>query len=170
MFGLLNGNKQQKEVEKGRLIRLKNEIQAFQEMPHDKNGFAYVIDFFNTTSFFQDEGKLSYAKNATEINDLIDVLGRQTYGWNRTKKGEKVTLDNFYVGDRYGLFTKSLRSWMNSTSIYHDFALRWYPNLAMPNKDDPFDWQVILFFIIEPFIKEEKKLLLNLLDKGIATL
>ena len=172
MFGLLNGNKKEKEkeVEKARLIRLKNKVEALQEMPHDKRGFTYVLDFFNIIAYFQDEGKVSYAKNASLINGVIDVLGRKPYGWNRTKKYEKVTLDNFYVGSQYGLFTKTLRTWMDSTSVYPDFAARWHPNLALLTKNNPFDWQVVLFFIIEPFIKERKKLLLYLLKKGIATL
>ena len=172
LFDLFFGQKrEQKQNEKRRLIQLKDVITEFKEMPLDKNdGFEYVVMFFNVISRFEDKGKVEFARNADEINCLINQMGRQGYGWNRTTKGEMVTYDNFYVGDRYGLFTKTLRYWMQSNSIYKDFFKRWHPEVAQKVTSNPFDWQVVLFYIIEPFIIEKKKALLNALDKGIASL
>lgn len=172
MFDLLFGQKkEERQKEKKRLIKLKDVLNEFQEMPLDKNeGYEYVIMFFNVISRFEDNGKIRFAKNADEINFLVNQTGRQAYGWNRTTKGETVTYDNFFVGDRYGLFTKSLRYWMRSDSVYENFFQRWHPEVARKVTSDPFDWQVILYWIIEPFIVEKKKLLVKALNKGIESL
>jgi hypothetical protein len=41
--------------------------------------------------------------------------GRSEFGRNRTKKGEKVTADNVYFGDIYGLYTLPVRKWAETT-------------------------------------------------------
>ena len=168
---ILGQNKEKRKTEKKRLIKLRDILNEFQQMPTSKEeGYESVIMFFNVISRFQDNGKVEFAKNSDEINALINQTGRQAYGWNRTTKGEAVTYDNFFVGDRYGLFTKSLRHWMFSDSVYEGFFQRWHPEVARKVTSDPFDWQVILYWIIEPFIVEKKKLLVKALNKGIESL
>ena len=61
-----------------------------------------------------------------------------------------------YVGERYGLFTYTLRYWMDSDSVYKGFVKRFHPNVSWAIKGDPFDWQVIIL-ILDGFISEKKK-------------
>lgn len=42
--------------------------------------------------------------------------GRERYGWNRSRPGEQVTPDNVYLGNVYGLWTFTARSWHEGAS------------------------------------------------------
>ena len=105
------------------LEKLKYEIErALVKQPLD--GIVY---FFNTVSLWHDRGirdmiETFRAANAGGQYDIViqrlEILelhfknaGRDNCGWNRTKPGETVTEDNVYLGDIYGLFTKTVRFW-----------------------------------------------------------
>lgn len=166
MFEFFWQKRHEKKAEQERLIKFKNDLSFFkEEMPRNKEGaLEYTLKFFNVVSEFQDQGRIKFAKNADEINFLVERAGRQVYGWNRTKMGEKVTAENLYLGNVFGLFTHPIKYWINSESIYPDFYKRFYLN---PNLPDPFDWQVIMFHEVEPFIVVNTKELLDALEKAI---
>lgn len=164
-FGQKKQEKKAKQAEQERLIKLKNELSFFKEMPRGKEeALGYTLKFFNVVSEFQDQGKVKFAKNADEINFFVARTGRQGYGWNRTEKGEKVTAENLYLGNVFGLFTHTAKHWINSNSVYKDFYKRYFSDLDLP---DPFDWQVIMFHQVEPFIVVNTKELLDALDVAI---
>lgn len=74
-----------------------------------------------------------------------------------------------YVGDRYGLFTHTLRYWMNSDSVYEGFVKRFHPKVSLTINRDPFDWQVIIL-ILDGFISEKKEKLQIALGTAIKSL
>lgn len=166
MFEFFLQKRHEKKAEQERLIKFKNDLSFFkEEMPRNKEGaLEYTLKFFNVVSEFQDQGRIKFAKNADEINFLVARTGRQGYGWNRTEKGEKVTADNLYLGNVWGLFTHTAKEWMNGDGIYKDFYKRFYHD---HNSVDPFDWQVIMFHQVEPFIVRNVKELCDALDIAI---
>lgn len=98
------------------------------EIARDAEGDALsaIVAFFNTTSPWHDRGlyqvvrdmkDLNSPRHASMINPLtelvlqISMTGRVEFGWNRTAPGELVTEDNVYLGDIWGLWTKTVRFW-----------------------------------------------------------
>ncbi len=101
----------------------------FEKIQIEK-GIESIVPFFQLFSDFQDSNPLAkyipifqkanhkgkyndVIKYIKEINAFIGGGGRQEYGWNRTKKGEMVTPDNVYLGNVYGLYTKTVSFWKN---------------------------------------------------------
>lgn len=165
MFEFFLQKRHEKKAEQERLIKFKNDLSFFKEMPRSKEGaLEYTLKFFNVVSEFQDQGRVKFAKNADEINFFVARTGRQGYGWNRTEKGEKVTAENLYLGNAFGLFTHPAKNWINSNSVYKDFYKRYYSD---PDLSDPFDWQVVMFHQVEPFIVSNVKELCDALDIAI---
>jgi len=84
-----------------------------------------IVHFFNLISHWDDRGlskeiDLLHAANKKGLHDkqigtlrTLDTLfgqsGRHEYGWNRTKNGEQVTLDNVFLGNVDGIWTKTAR-------------------------------------------------------------
>ena len=136
--------------ERERISKLKCEIESLGEFPaYYKDAFQYAIDFFNIISSFQDDGyiynapiKLEDAQN--EFNKHIKDAGRNEFGFNRTKPGEKVTLENTYWGNIYGISTFS------AAHLLYDYEHN--PPLGV----------VISYMQIRPFIKLHMGRLLNL--------
>ncbi len=110
----------------------------------ENNPIHSLVEFFNYVSRFQDENKLKEAEKCLragkypfgpakeEFGELITKIaalqkhikqaGRHEYGWNRTKPGEAVTLDNVYLGNVHGLSTHPARFWLGADDPY-DAAL-----------------------------------------------
>ena len=129
--------------------------------------YQYLVDFFNICSDFQDRfRRVRHCPNQdlmAAFNRALENSGRCCYGMNRTQEGEKVTLDNVYLGDVYGLFTHTARTWRGSTdTVYDGFNRRWL------HKDgrDPKMSEVIANHQVLPFVAKNRTALLN----GIAKL
>lgn len=82
-----------------------------------------LVVYFDVVSKLEDRGlddiiktNKKDAKAVANIQVLQKMIKgtRQPYGWNRTKPGESVTLDNLYLGNIYGLFTKTARFWLDT--------------------------------------------------------
>ncbi len=107
-------------------------LEKYKEVPNDSKGaITHLIAFMEDVSKFQDKGYFSnghqfkmekyfpeYYETANSLNRHLENAGREKYGWNRTTKGEKVTLDNVYLGNIEGLFTLPARKWLDSDSVY----------------------------------------------------
>lgn len=91
-----------------------------------RDPLADIIRFFNFVSPWQDRGLRDVIAAFRDVNygqydDVLEKLktlqlhferaGRSKYGWNRTKPGETVTEDNVYLGNIFGLWTKTVRFW-----------------------------------------------------------
>lgn len=86
-----------------------------------------LVHLFNIVSPWHDRSlndlkeKFSLKSNAKSQKTLALIgelslhmknAGRCEFGINRTKSGEQVTLDDVYLGDIYGLWTKTARFWL----------------------------------------------------------
>lgn len=127
--------------------------------------YQYLVDFFNICSDFQDKfRRVRHCPNQdlmVAFNRTLENSGRCRYGMNRTREGEKVTLDNVYLGDVFGLFTHTARTWRSSDdTVYDGFNQRWL------HKDgkDPIMSEVIARHQVFPFVEKNRKALLD----GIA--
>lgn len=114
-----------KKIEKGTkkletmdaLQKLKKDLQALGPIPSGDSVYDYGVRFFNIIASFQDK----YAVETEMFKDTSDETrtlathihnaGRQEYGWVRAERGQPVTLHNLYLGNIYGLFTKTAAYW-----------------------------------------------------------
>ena len=158
MFNRLNSEKEnnwKQEVE--RIKELKKRLDSLGDFPsYYKDTYPYAVDFFNIVSLFQDEGYISNAPKKLkdvqkEFNKCIKNSGRDKYGINRTSPGEKVTLDNTYWGNIYGIWTQTSRHFMNDCDNSN-------PPAAL----------VVGSFQIRPFITNNRQILLELCNKFCA--
>ena len=100
--------------------------QTLQRASESRDPLTEIVHFFDKVSMWHDRGisdlTATFEKiNYGQYNEVIKKLrtlqahfinaGREPYGWNRTKHGETVTEDNVYLGNIYGLWTKTVRFW-----------------------------------------------------------
>ena len=117
------------------LSMLKSEMERIKTMP---NKVEAIIELFRVISPLQDTGGFSQTvsklqeKNYGQIDTAIAALeslqkhfknaGRNEYGINRTKKGEAITAANVWLGDVFGIWTKSAAFWLeNQKRFENDF-------------------------------------------------
>ncbi len=99
-----------------------------------KQALDRIVDFFDTVSRWHDRDAelAAIIADLTALNrrnDYDGVLrdlatlrahlnnaGRSPYGLNRTKPGERVTADSVYLGDIFGLWTKTVAYWKTTAS------------------------------------------------------
>lgn len=135
------------------LSTLKSEMERIQLIP---NKVEAIIELFRVISPLQDKGGFSQTifklqeKNYGQISTAIDALetlqkhfqnaGRCDYGMNRTKKDEAITAANVWLGDVFGIWTKSADFWLKnqkrfesedsgvtpSTTCKSDYVSVWY--------------------------------------------
>lgn len=108
--------------ERKRLEILKKDLLALGTIPKDPAGIIrFNVKFLDVISQFQDQGYINYQpiakRNEMEtLNRIILSSGRQKPGskrWNRSKKGEKVTIHNVYYGDVYGFPAMPASYWLS---------------------------------------------------------
>jgi hypothetical protein len=85
-----------------------------------------LVEYFDLISNWGDKEitnlveALSYQKNnASLIQKITNFQNnakseRQPFGWNRTNPGQKVTADDVYLGNEWGLFTKKVSFWLQN--------------------------------------------------------
>lgn len=114
-------NKIQKATKKLALMesldKLKKDLQKLGPIPNGKDVYDYGVKFFNIIASFQDDNAIDIEmfKDTTEdakvLAKHIENVGRQEYGWCRAQRGEPVTMHNLYLGNVYGLYTKTAAFW-----------------------------------------------------------
>lgn len=95
---------------------------------HTVDPLTEIVNFFDYVSRWQDRGLGEEIKAFNEVNygqytEIISKLkalngnfegaGRVEFGWNRTQTGETVTAHNVYLGNIYGLWTKTVAFWQS---------------------------------------------------------
>jgi len=109
------------------LTMLKSEMERIKAMP---NKVEAIIELFRVISPLQDTGGFSQTvsklqeKNYGQIDTAIAALqslqkhfsnaGRDEFGMNRTKPGEAITAANVWLGDVFGIWTKSAQFWLEN--------------------------------------------------------
>ena len=107
------------------LISLKKEIEKIQNMSNKVEG---VVKLFQVISPLQDARAFSKTiislekKDYGQLNRQITALtvlrshinnaGRSEYGWNRTCAGESVDASKIFLGNCYGIWTKTAAYWL----------------------------------------------------------
>lgn len=163
------GNKEW-EAEKRDVEAFGEKLRSLGEPQSADDIFEYLIEYFQICSDFQDEfGAIHHSpdyQTMCEFNRILQNSGREKYGWNRTKKGEAVTLDNVYLGNIFGLFTHSARTWKNSKDVYDGFYRQWTNRKDL--KNDPSMCEVIGKFQVLPFVTKNRQALLETITKMVA--
>jgi hypothetical protein len=103
-----------------------------EEMTASKDPLMDIVAFFNTTSQWQDNDDKLLGKaievfeeaNYGQFNRILSHLrtlrlhirnsGRSEYGYNRTKPFETVTPDKVFLGNVFGLWTKTVAYWVTT--------------------------------------------------------
>lgn len=145
-------NKIQKATEKLALMesldKLKKDLQKLGPVPNGKDVYDYGVRFFNIIASFQDNNAIDIElfKDTTEAAQTlvkhIGNAGRHEFGWVRAQRGEPVTLHNLYLGDIYGLWTKTAAFWKEQ-----------------PGKDV----QAIIQYQLSSFIKSHREPMIELI-------
>lgn len=122
-------------------------------VPKDMALYDYAIKFFNIIAKFQDsdvmkEGLLSDRKSFEELSMHIKNSGRNPYGWVRAERGQPVTVDNVFLGNVCGLWTKSIKTFKE---VADDEWLQWVIQ----------EYQLRIF--LESHVEPMKKLLANII-------
>lgn len=83
-------------------------------IPKDDAIYDYAIRFFNITTAFQDkhllkDGLLHDTESFDIFKKHIHNTGRNMDGWVRSHPGEKVTEDNVFLGNVFGIWTFNIR-------------------------------------------------------------
>ncbi len=112
--------------------KIENEINYLEkemlEISKMDNKVEAIIRLFKVISPIQDNGGFSKTicelqkKNFGQLDQIISALevlqihfrraGRSEYGMNRTKVGEEVTSENVFLGNVFGIWTKSASYWL----------------------------------------------------------
>lgn len=166
MFELFKARRERKdEIE--RLSKFREELANMGECPYkDEAIFEYAVDFFNLVASFQDAGVLKYSKWSQEqklFNSLLKAVGRDAFGTNRTHPGEEVTLDTIYLGNIFGLVTRTAREWKNDKEIYHGFGKSWLKSNRLDA--NPTMCHIIAVHQLQPLVVSARRGLLELSRK-----
>lgn len=131
------------------LRQLRTDLGKISEMT---DYLSAIVVFFNVVAKWQDEHRhglydliqefkrLDYGRYTSVISQLnlfdthIRNAGREEFGMNRTKSGQAVTDDNVYLGNIYGLFTKTVAYW--KTQKNQEKGRSAYPSLKNLNAYD----------------------------------
>lgn len=156
-MGILK-NKLKKATDKLALMNsledLKKDLQKLGPIPSGKEIYNYGVKFFNIIASFQDNNAIDIEmfKDSTEDAETlakhVSNAGRQEYGWVRAQRGEPVTLHNLYLGNVYGLWTKTAAFWQEQ-----------------PEKDV----QQIIQGQLSSFIRSHREPMIELISKVLNT-
>lgn len=116
------------------LKKIENDLNSLQkemqEISKMDNKVEAIIRLFKVISPIQDKGGFSQVicklqeKNYGQLDQIISALevlqihfrraGRSEYGINRTKAGEEITSAKVFLGDVFGIWTKSASYWLEN--------------------------------------------------------
>ncbi|MCQ2571729.1 MAG: hypothetical protein MJ165_01895 [Alphaproteobacteria bacterium] len=141
--------------------KLKKDLQKLGPIPNSKDVYDYGVKFFNIIASFQDANAVDFElfKEKTEDAKILAThirnAGCNEYGWVRAQRGEPVTLHNLYLGNVYGLWTKTAAFWKE-----------------MPDKDvqsiknaSNIDVQMIIQNQLSSFIESHREPMIDLITK-----
>jgi hypothetical protein len=110
---------------KPELLDLASDLESVARFA-EQEPLTRIAPFFDITSKWHDRGlgdiiTAFSVVNDGQYDDIIGKLvtldhqfiaaGRSPYGWNRTEYGEAVTPEKVFLGNVYGLFTKTAEYW-----------------------------------------------------------
>ena len=78
----------------------------------DKGGVSELMDVFNYSSIGEHR-HTSIRRDLYSLQGHFRNAGRDPYGMNRTKEGQGVTMDDVFLGNICGLWTKPVREWLS---------------------------------------------------------
>lgn len=156
--------------EKKRIRRLRESLFNLGTFPADCEGaFNYAVKFLQVIANFQDDGGIWHAperllKFQAELSECINQVGRNRYGINRTKKKEKVTMENTYWGANLVDNIQTAKNWLEDKSTYPNFSKKF---LKMPERyeDNPPCVKVVLDFQVRPLVLNNMSKILEICDK-----
>lgn len=151
-----------------KLVELRHIITGYRNVPTDVSEcLNLIVKFLNEMSSFLDRSDIDLAiehnmflhypeiyKNLVTIVTCDFRCGRDLFGWNRTKCGEQVTVENVYLGNVFGLNTYPVSYWLAApVSQTHPYIKSKVDNKPM--------WvsQVICELQIRPFIEERLEMI-----------
>lgn len=151
------------------LRQLKSQLENL----HTNEPIENLIQLFNIVSPWHDRGltdlkekfSLKNDKEAQEVLAILNELelhirnaGRDDYGMNRTNKGEGVCLDDVYLGDIYGLWTKKASYWL---SLKNSEKKR---DWGYPGMENMTSYEVISAHALR-FIESHRPIMIQLINK-----
>ncbi len=144
----------------GDLKKIKDDLNFLQkemkEIEMMGNKVEATVRLFEIISPLQDKGGFSQAisklqeKNYGQLDKIISALevlqkhfgnaGRSEFGMNRTKVGEEVTSSKIFLGDVFGLFTKSAFFWLEKEN---ECKKELRPDISNDHKNPVSNWYII---------------------------
>lgn len=107
-------------------LELRKSLKVLDRITRSGDQLSSIVGFFNVVSIWHDRGFDDLITALEAINRggkysgiILDLQtlsahcqrARDPFGWNRTTKGQVVTDDNVFLGNVYGLFTKTVAYW-----------------------------------------------------------
>lgn len=151
-----------KKIEKD-LNSLQKEMLEISKMD---NKVEAIVRLFKIISPIQDRGGFSQTicklqeKNYGQLDQIISALqvlqnhfknaGRELYGFNRTKKGEEVTPAKVFLGDVFGIWTKSASYWLANQE---ECKKRLRPDVSTDPNNPVSTWYLINEYQAGSFVK-----------------
>ncbi len=143
-----------------KLKKLEEEIKCIEKM---ENKVEAIIRLFQVISPLQDAGgfekeiaalrKKGRRKRKEQVEALenlqVHVRRAGRGGINRSKEGEEVTPDNVYLGDVYGLFTKTARFWLSQKE---NMKKELRPEISENEKSPISNWYLINDYLCDNFV------------------
>jgi len=129
------------------------QLEKLEQRMRSQSPIDALIDGFNILNEWHDlggikyEGKLpAYLQEAVEGFNRSVIGNRNMFGMNRTEKGQKTDTTNVYLGDIYGLFTKTAAYWkangddhfspnMTFRQVIEGQAGNYLRNIILPTKN-----------------------------------
>ncbi len=102
------------------LKKLRDDLHKLGNTPKGKDVYDWGVQFFNIITQFQDNHNLDNLASFKSPSAKVIVKHIQNAGHGamcRAKPGETVTLDNLYLGNIYGIWTKTARTFKEIQNI-----------------------------------------------------
>lgn len=146
------------------LKELEAEIKAIEAMD---NKVEAIVKLFQVISPIQDAGGFSQEifdlkkhNRSGKLNSQIEALGvlqahfynagRSEYGINRTAKGEEVTNEKVFLGNVFGIWTKTADYWLNE-KLKLEKTFR--PDVSKDPENPVSEWYLINDYQCGSFVK-----------------
>lgn len=162
--GLFFSSKKTIEKIQPQLQSLEEEIKAIEAM---ENKVEAIVRLFQVISPIQDAGGFSQEifdlkkhNRDGKFNGQIEALGilqkhfrnagRSEYGMNRTVKGEEVTNEKVFLGNVFGVWTKTAAYWLSEKS---KLEKTFRPDVSKYPESPVSEWCLINDYQCDSFVK-----------------